>query len=211
MRLNERRNQECCRKKPMDCEERRLPMRVEILGRRLRGWFTLPRAWLSADKPKSRYPSELLRTFKLTSTKWKSSRILYFLSLAFTLFLHCQKLRYPRLDRARIKRNSRVSRIRRNVFTWFTYNSDQTTRRFEWTCVIAVRASMRAIRFDLAFRDFRVLYHICWSVEVNVGICSKRKLLKLIFRFFLCLIREFYELIRWSCHWGKRLITLFLI
>lgn len=59
---------------------------------------------------------------------------------AFTLFLHCQKLRYPRLDRARIKRNSRVSRIRRNVFTWFTYNSDQTTRRFEWTCVIAVRA-----------------------------------------------------------------------
>lgn len=119
---------------------------------------------------------------------------------AFTLFLHCQKLRYPRLDRARIKRNSRVSRIRRNVFTWFTYNSDQTTRRFEWTCVIAVRASMRAIRFDLAFRDFRVLYHICWSVEVNVGICSKRKSLKLIFRFFLCLIREFYELIRWSCH-----------
>lgn len=81
MRLNERRNQECCRKKPMDCEERRLPMRVEILGRRLRGWFTLPRAWLSADKPKSRYPSELLRTFKLTSTKWKSPRILYFLSL----------------------------------------------------------------------------------------------------------------------------------
>lgn len=186
--LNERRNQEA--------EEthgsKRLPMRVDTWAR-LRGWFTLPRAWrLSADKPKSRYPSDYYEPSNLHQRNERAHPSVLFLSLSLFLFprllsfFQLPKVEISvdlRLDRARIKRNSRTFR-ERNVFTWFTYNGDQTTRRFEWTCVIAVRASMRAIRFDLAFRDFRVLYDTWW----RFGICSER--VKFIFRFFLRLIRD---------------------
>lgn len=131
-----------------------------------------PRSSLEAIRGQAQIaldPSDLLRTFKLTSTKWKSPPFrrspiplppIFSLSLFPRLlpFLHCQKLRYPwicvRLDRV-------LSEIRVFRETLFSYNSHQTTRRFEWTCVIAVRASMRAIRFDLAFRDFRVLCDMC--------------------------------------------------
>lgn len=186
--LNERRNQEA--------EEihgsKRLPMRVDTWAR-LRGWFTLPRAWrLSADKPKSRYPSDYYEPSNLHQRNERAHPSVLFLSLSlsfcfrvYSLPSNCQKLRYPWICVWIALVLSEIRMFReRNVFTWFTYNGDQTTRRFEWTCVIAVRASMRAIRFDLAFRDFRVLHDTWW----RFGICSER--VKLIFRFFLRLIRD---------------------
>lgn len=187
--LNERRNQEA--------EEihgsKRLPMRVDTWAR-LRGWFTLPRAWrLSADKPKSRYPSDYYEPSNLHQRNERAHPSVLFLSLS--LFLFPRLLSFFQLPKVEISVDldsvwialvlSEIRMFReRNVFTWFTYNGDQTTRRFEWTCVIAVRASMRAIRFDLAFRDFRVLHDTWW----RFGICSER--VKLIFRFFLRLIRD---------------------
>lgn len=96
--LNERRNQEA--------EEthgsKRLPMRVDTWAR-LRGWFTLPRAWrLSADKPKSRYPSDYYEPSNLHQRNERAHPSVLFLSLSlsfcfrvYSLPSNCQKLRYP--------------------------------------------------------------------------------------------------------------------
>lgn len=80
--LNERRNQEA--------EEihgsKRLPMRVDTWAR-LRGWFTLPRAWrLSADKPKSRYPSDYYEPSNLHQRNERAHPSVLFLSLSLFLF-----------------------------------------------------------------------------------------------------------------------------
>lgn len=85
-------------------------------GRLRGGWFTLPRVWrLSADKPKTSDPTNLQTCINEMKEPILRRRYL-FLSLsvpAFTLFPQPSKLEISVdlcLDRARIKRNSRVSR-----------------------------------------------------------------------------------------------------
>lgn len=88
------------------------------LGRLRGGWFTLPRAWrLSADKPKTSDPTNL----QTCINEMKEPTLPIPLPLSLSLCSRVHSLPLPPkleisvdlcLDRARIKRNSRVSRTR---------------------------------------------------------------------------------------------------